>query len=186
MIGKRFSDPQATHQTDATIPPPTIRRLPGGCSPYWRCFRRASPSPLKSTFPRRATIPTPVRPTSHWPPPARPATSCGRIVARGLTAAVDIICAPGTYALGAPLELRPAESGTEKFPVTWKAAPGAEVLWSGGLVISKKWSKGENGVWQVDLTGVGPGEWNFRQCGGGGGRASRPRFAMPVAPPPSL
>ena len=39
--------------------------------------------------------------------------------------------AAGTYTLGSTLELRPEDSGTDKFPVTWKAAPGAKVVWCG-------------------------------------------------------
>jgi hypothetical protein len=50
------------------------------------------------------------------------------IIAQGLAGPVEIILAGGTYRLGEPLELRPEDSGTREFPITWKAAQGAEVV----------------------------------------------------------
>ncbi|MGL5018644.1 MAG: hypothetical protein ACRDBP_10940, partial [Luteolibacter sp.] len=79
-----------------------------------------------------------------------------QVISKGLTEPVNIIFAAGNYLLPSPLELLPADSGTENSPVTWKAAPGAKVIWDGGLPIPNKWTRGENGVWQVDLTGIGP------------------------------
>lgn len=109
-----------------------------------------------------------------------------RVIAQGLTAPVEIVFAAGTYRLTAPLELRPEDSGTEKFPVTWRSAPGASVVWSGGLVLPQKWTKAADGVWQVDVTGVGPGTWNFRQLFVAGKRAIRARFPNADAPNPFL
>jgi hypothetical protein len=99
-----------------------------------------------------------------------------RIISQGPAGPVEIVFAAGDYTLASPLELRPEDSGTEKFPITWKTAPGAKVLWSGGLEIPKKWSKGDDGVWQVDLKGIGPDQWNFRQLFVDGKRAIRARF----------
>lgn len=98
------------------------------------------------------------------------------IISKGLTEPVEVIFFAGTFTLGSTLELRPEDSGTEKSPITWKAAPGARVLWSGGLEIPRKWNKGDDGVWQVDLQGIGPDEWNFRQLFVDGKRAIRARF----------
>jgi hypothetical protein len=109
-----------------------------------------------------------------------------RIIAQGLTEPVDIVFAAGTYALESTLELRPEDSGTAQFPITWKAAPGAKVVWCGGRAIPQKWSKGEGGVWQVDLTDVGPDAWNFRQLFVNGKRAIRARFPNADAPNPFL
>lgn len=108
------------------------------------------------------------------------------IISKGLTGPVEIVFGAGTYTLGAPLELRPEDSGTEKFPITWKSAPDATVLWSGGLAIPKRWSKGDDGVWQVDLNGSGPDGWNFRQLFVDGKRAIRARFPNADAENPFL
>jgi len=109
-----------------------------------------------------------------------------RSIARGLSEPVEIVFAAGTYALKSPLELRPEDSGTGKFPVTWQAAPGAKVIWCAGQAIPQKWSKGTDGVWQVDLTGVGPAAWNFRQLFVNNQRAIRARFPNADAPNPFL
>ena len=109
-----------------------------------------------------------------------------RSIAQGLTAPVEILFAAGTYTLASPLELRPEDSGNEKFPITWQAAPGARVVWSGGLAIPQKWSNGVDGVWQVDLKGIGPDAWNFRQLFVNGKRATRARFPNADAPNPFL
>jgi len=108
------------------------------------------------------------------------------IIAQGLTAPVEIVFAAGTYTPASPLELRPEDSGSGKFPVTWKAAPGAKVVWSGGRAIPPKWIKGADGVWQVDLKGVGPDPWNFRQLFVEGKRAVRARFPNADTPNPFL
>jgi hypothetical protein len=109
-----------------------------------------------------------------------------RSIARGLSEPIEIIFAAGTYALKSPLELRPEDSGTAKFPVTWKAAAGAKVIWCAGQAIPQKWSKDADGVWQVDLTGVGPAAWNFRQLFVNDQRAIRARFPNADAPNPFL
>jgi hypothetical protein len=108
------------------------------------------------------------------------------LVSKGLTEPVEVVFAPGSYTLATPLELRPEDSGTKDFPVTWKSAPGGKVVWDGGLVIPKKWSKGEGGIWQVDLQGTGPDGWNFRQLFVDGKRATRARFPNADAKNPFL
>ena len=45
-----------------------------------------------------------------------------QIIQKGLTAPVDIIVHEGNYEIDEPLELRPEDSGTAAFPITWKAA----------------------------------------------------------------
>ncbi|PHX86408.1 MAG: hypothetical protein CK538_03180 [Opitutia bacterium] len=109
-----------------------------------------------------------------------------QIIARGLNEPIEIVFAAGTYKLKSPLELRPADSGTEKFPVTWQAAPGAKVIWCAGQAIPQKWSKDTDGVWQVDLNGVGPAAWNFRQLFVNNQRATRARFPNADSPNPFL
>lgn len=109
-----------------------------------------------------------------------------RIVAQGLREPVEIVFAAGTYRLAATLELRPEDSGTEQFPITWKAAPGARVVWCGGREIPRQWTQGADGVWQVELKGVGPDTWNFRQLFVARKRATRARFPNADAPNPFL
>lgn len=109
-----------------------------------------------------------------------------KLIAKGLTEPLEIVFASGTYRLDSMLELRPEDSGTEKFPVIWKAAPGAKVLWSGGLEIPAKWSTKDQRVWQVDLKGIGPVDWNFRQLFVDGKRSPRARFPNADAANPFL
>lgn len=99
-------------------------------------------------------------------------------ISAGLAEPVDVIFAAGIYQLAAPLELRPEDSGTVGFPVTWKAADGAEVILSGGRRITGPWTKAGDGTWHTDLPhiGLGPGQWNFRQLFVNGSRATRARF----------
>ncbi len=105
-----------------------------------------------------------------------------QIISKGLTEPVEIVFAAGIYTLASPLELRPEDSGTEKCPITWKAAPDAKVVWSGGIAVPQNWSKGADGIWQVDLKGIGPDKWNFRQLFVNGKRATRARFPNADAP----
>jgi Right handed beta helix region len=99
-----------------------------------------------------------------------------KIIAQGLSEPVHVVFADGTYLLDSMLELLPEDSGTAGFPVTWKAAAGARVVWSGGVRIPRKWVKQEDGIWQVDLTGHGPAGWNFRQLFVNENCAIRARF----------
>ena len=102
----------------------------------------------------------------------------GERIKAGLKEPVEVIFAAGTYRMDAPLELRPEDSGTAEFPVTWKAADGAKVILSGGRAITGTWMKGGGGIWHVDLKGIGlgAGNWNFRQLFVNGRRATRARF----------
>ena len=100
------------------------------------------------------------------------------LIAAGLSAPVEVIFAEGTWELKAPLELRPEDSGTADFPITWKAVEGAMPVLSGGRTITGKWTDAGDGTWHTDLPGIGlgEGEWNFRQLFVNGSRATRARF----------
>jgi len=110
------------------------------------------------------------------------------MIAAGLTEPVEVIFAGGAYQIAATLELRPEDSGTAAFPVTWKAAQGATVTLSGGKPVKGKWVRGDKGVWQTDLSGIGlgPKQWNFRQLFVNGVRATRARFPNQGEPNPFL
>lgn len=96
-------------------------------------------------------------------------------IASGLKDPVHVIMAGGTYTLDAPLHLTPEDSGTEKCPITWRAAEGEKVLLSGGVRIIGTWQQGDKGLWSVALPGVKEG-WNFRQLFVNNKRAIRARF----------
>ena len=68
------------------------------------------------------------------------------LITAGLTDVVDVIFAAGTYHLATPLELRPEDSGTATFPITWKAAASATVVLSGGKPITATWIDGGSGI----------------------------------------
>jgi hypothetical protein len=89
---------------------------------------------------------------------------------------IEIILREGTYYLPEPLLLAPQHSGTEKAPVTWRAADGERVVLSGGVPITGTWAASEqDGVWHVDLPS-NLKNWNFRQLFVDGKRATRARF----------
>jgi hypothetical protein len=100
------------------------------------------------------------------------------LIAAGLSDAVEVVFADGTYHLDEPLELRPEDSGTAAFPITWRAADGATVILSGGKRVTGTWTDAGDGTWHIDLSGIGlgPADWNFRQLFVNGSRATRARF----------
>ena len=91
--------------------------------------------------------------------------------------------------MDAPLELRPEDSGTAAFPITWKAATnGTVVVLSGGKPITGTWTNAGGGIWHVDLAGVGLGtnDWNFRQLFVNGSARPRPLSQCHPGQPLSL
>ena len=100
------------------------------------------------------------------------------LIQAGLNDSVEVIFSAGTYLMDSPLELRPEDSGTAAFPITWKAATGATVILSGGRTITSPWINEGAGVWHTDLTGIGlsANQWNFRQLFVDGDWATRARF----------
>ncbi|MFZ9938523.1 MAG: right-handed parallel beta-helix repeat-containing protein, partial [Luteolibacter sp.] len=110
------------------------------------------------------------------------------LITAGLSDAVEVIFAAGTYRMNAPMELRPEDSGTSAFPITWKAAAGATVVLDGGKPVTGTWTAAGDGTWYIDLPGIGlgPGDWNFRQLFVEGSRATRARFPNKSASNPFL
>lgn len=99
------------------------------------------------------------------------------IIRKGLKEPLEIRFGAGFYGLEQALLLGPQDSGTQEFPVTWRALTDQQVIWSGGVSIGG-WKKGEGGVWSTSLKGVGlnEGQWNFRQLFVGEKRMTRARF----------
>ncbi|MCD6352564.1 MAG: right-handed parallel beta-helix repeat-containing protein [Armatimonadetes bacterium] len=91
-----------------------------------------------------------------------------------LTRPVRVIIADGTYSLTEPVVFTPEDSGTDEYPVTYEAAPGARPVFSGGRRISgfKPWKKG---IWVAQVPDVAAGKWYFEQLWVNGRRAVRAR-----------
>jgi hypothetical protein len=87
---------------------------------------------------------------------------------------VTVLFAEGTYRLERPVQFTPADSGTEAAPVVYAAAPGANVVISGGRVL-KGFSVGADGLWRLQIPEVAEGKWTFEQLWVNGRRATRAR-----------
>jgi len=105
---------------------------------------------------------------------ARAQQAVRECVADGLVADVRVNVRPGLYELSAPLTFGPADSGNERFAITYAAEPGAEVVLSGGRRIDG-WRRDENGIWIAHIPGAESGRWHFRQLFVNGRRAVRAR-----------
>ncbi len=95
-------------------------------------------------------------------------------VAVGLDRNWLVLVRGGTYPQTRTLAFGPEDSGTERYSITYAAAPGETVVLSGGRKISG-WKKGEGQLWTVELPEVKAGQWHFRQLFVGGRRATRAR-----------
>ena len=91
-----------------------------------------------------------------------------------LSEPVDVLIAAGTYPLEKPVVFEPADSGTAECPVTYRAAPGAKPVFSGGRPI-RGFKKQSDGTWSVHLPEVAAGKWYFEQLYVDGRRATRAR-----------
>jgi len=83
---------------------------------------------------------------------------------------VTVLIADGTYALSEPVVFEPADSGTEACPVTYRAAPGARPVFSGGYAI-RGFTRGEDGVYRTTVPQVAAGGTRFEALFVNGRRA---------------
>ncbi len=97
------------------------------------------------------------------------------VVAAGLEADLVVRIQEGVYELADTLAFGAEDSGSERFAVTYAAAPGARVVVSGGTVIDG-WEKHEGELWTAQVPGVKENEWYFRQLWVNGRRAIRARM----------
>ncbi len=73
---------------------------------------------------------------------------------------VTVLVCSGTYFLNEPLVFTPEDSGTEEFPITYKAYPRENPVISGGRAI-RDWQQQDN-LWVANLPEVKTGKWYFR------------------------
>jgi hypothetical protein len=105
---------------------------------------------------------------------ARDAVRAARSNAR-LTPPYSVLLLDGIHPLTEPVVLAPEDSGTADDPVTYKAAPGARPIVSGGRRISG-WRPAGPGLWEVTLPEVQQGRWRFRQLYVNGQKRRRARI----------
>jgi hypothetical protein len=83
-------------------------------------------------------------------------------VATGLTCDVLVLIRGGVYPQMGTLTFDSKGSGTDKYSITYAAAPGNQVICSGGKPITA-WRRGAGEVWTTELPEVKAGKWYFRQ-----------------------
>ena len=89
-----------------------------------------------------------------------------------LASAVTVIVAVGRYQMSETLVLTNLDSGTEKCPIVYRAAPGDKPVFSGGRRITG-FKRGAGGIWQVTIPQAAAGKWRFDQLFVDGKRATR-------------
>ncbi len=107
--------------------------------------------------------------------PGRAQAAVREKVAAGLTAPVRVTFRAGVYELAAPLVFTPADSGTAAHGITYAAAPGESVVWSGGRRITG-WQAAADEAWTVELPEVKAGKWFFRELTINDTHATRARW----------
>lgn len=66
---------------------------------------------------------------------------------------VNVILEDGTFYLDEPLVFKPEDSGTEKFPVTYRAAHEGNAIISGGKLLKLDWKPWQNGIYLAKIAG---------------------------------
>jgi hypothetical protein len=107
--------------------------------------------------------------------PGRAVLAVRERIAAGLDRPVRVTFRAGVYELAAPLVFTHADSGTPAHAITYAAAPGEIVVWSGGRRLAG-WQAAPDGAWFVELTDVKTGKWFFRQLTVNDQRATRARW----------
>ena len=97
-----------------------------------------------------------------------------RKAAGSLTEPVRVLVEEGRYELRETLVLGAMDSGTERAPISYEAAPGAKPVLSSGKMIGG-WKPAANGLWTARVPEVASGKWYFEQLWVNGRRATRAR-----------
>ena len=92
----------------------------------------------------------------------------------GLQEPVTVHVRGGRYSLRDTLVLTPEDSGTEKCPITYSAAPGEKPVLCGGRPITG-WRPGRGSLWTARVPEVAAGKWYFHQLFVNGTRRTRAR-----------
>lgn len=93
----------------------------------------------------------------------------------GRTEPVTVMFRGGTYRLDEPITFKPANSGTDRAPITYAAYPGETPVFSGGKRIETEWTRNDDGTWTTKVKTTKNYEWFFRQLFVNGRRAIRAR-----------
>ncbi len=75
---------------------------------------------------------------------------------------ITVYLRSGIYHLSNPLVFTAADSGTEKYPITYTVYNGEKALIRGGKKISG-WKRYKDNIWMTELPKVKNGEWSFHQ-----------------------
>ena len=66
---------------------------------------------------------------------------------------IEVVIHGGTYFLPETVLLSPADSGTEKAPVIYRAGDGERVVLSGARRLEGPWKKDDGAIWRAALPG---------------------------------
>ena len=92
----------------------------------------------------------------------------------GIKGGINILVENGTYLLEQPLFIRPEDAGTPESPTIIRAAPNADPVISGGILLENNWQKANDRntdlsgiakgkVWVIDAPIIGDEVLDFRQ-----------------------
>jgi hypothetical protein len=93
-----------------------------------------------------------------------------------LSKPVTVMIRSGTYFLDHTIVFDSKDSGTEKYPITYKAYPGEKPVISGGRQIDASWETHNEEIMVCTLPEVKKGNWFFRQLFVNNKRQTRARF----------
>lgn len=87
---------------------------------------------------------------------------------------VRVVFKSGTYYLDTPLELGPEDGGDESVSISYEAAPGEKVVFSGGKKITG-FERVKDNLWKTEIPEVALYQWHFEQLYVNRNRAVRAR-----------
>jgi len=106
---------------------------------------------------------------------ARDALRAWRKSAGGLTEAVTVHVRGGTYTVLEPVTFGPEDSGSARFPITYRGFEDETPVLCGGRRITG-WQRGADGTFAAEIPEARNGAWRFRSLFVNGRRQTRARF----------
>ncbi len=79
-----------------------------------------------------------------------------------ITAPITVTISDGFYEMSKPFILTQEDSGTDKFPVIYKAVKGAKPIFSGGIKITG-FKVNDSGIWEAKIPECINSKWRFDQ-----------------------